>query len=59
MKDKLITYAVIIVVIIALFNYAWPVIRGVVLGQVNRVDDTLPNTSLSAEITQVQWVSHL
>jgi hypothetical protein len=47
MKDKLLTYAFIFLMVFALFAYAWPIFRDVTTGQVNKVDDNIPNVTIS------------
>lgn len=46
MKDKLITYAYIIIIVFALFAVSWPVFRNVVTTQVNKIDDNIPTVTI-------------
>ena len=47
MKDKLLTYAFIILMVFALFAFAWPILRSVVVNQINKVDDNIPTVTIS------------
>jgi len=46
-KDKLLTYAFIILMVFALFAFAWPILRSVVVNQINKVDDNIPTVTIS------------
>lgn len=47
MKDKLLTYAFIIMVVFALFAFSWPIMRDVVIKQVEKIDDNIPTVTIN------------
>lgn len=47
MKDKLLTYAFIVLIVFALFAFSWPIFRDVVVDQVNKIDDDIPTVSIN------------
>jgi hypothetical protein len=46
MKDKLLTYAFIVLMVFSLFAFAWPIFRDVVTEQVNKIDDNIPTVTI-------------
>mgnify|MGYP001411056726 FL=1 len=49
MKDKLITYAFILIIVFALFAVSWPVFSNVVTTQVNKIDDNIPTVTIPSK----------
>ena len=50
MKDKLITYAFILIIVFALFAVSWPVFSNVVTTQVNKIDvDSIPTVTIPSK----------
>jgi len=46
MKDKLLTYAFIILMVFALFAAAWPFLRDFIDDQIQKVDDYVPEVQI-------------
>jgi hypothetical protein len=47
MKDKLLTYAFIVMMVFVLFAFAWPIFRDVVSDQVQKIDDAVPTVTMN------------
>jgi len=46
MKDKLLTYTFIILMVFALFAAAWPFLSDFIQDQVEKVDDKIPTVNI-------------
>lgn len=45
----MITYSMVILLVLVIFSYSYPIFKNMVYGQVNKIDDNIPTVSYVEE----------